>query len=155
MLVYCSHITPRLQYIIEFISKELFDEPIRITPDKEAFIRSAEPKLNYSAEETGGEEFFIQNTPLLFESAIAPRAIECFELNYHKAFFETSGDFPFDIFAASFYLLSRYEEYLPHEKDITQHRLHPLRGRIACGGDGGVSRRRANVDWQHICFRHR
>jgi hypothetical protein len=117
MLVYSSHITPRLQYIIEFISKELFDEPIRITSDREAFIRTAEPKLNYSEEETGGEEFFIQNTPLLFESGIAPREIECFELNYHKAFFETSGDFPFDIFAASFYLISRYEEYLPHGKD--------------------------------------
>ena len=25
--------------------------------------------------------------------------------------------FPFDVFAASFYLLSRYEEYLPHIKD--------------------------------------
>jgi hypothetical protein len=27
---------------------------------------------------------------------------------------------PFDIFAASFYLISRYEEYLPHVKDIHQ-----------------------------------
>ncbi len=32
-------------------------------------------------------------------------------------FFETSGDFPFDIFAAAFYLLSRYEEYLPFQPD--------------------------------------
>ena len=117
MLVYSSHITPRLRYIIEFISKELFDEPIRITSDREEFIRTTEPKLNYSAEETSNEEFFIQPTTLLFESHIAPREIECFELNYHKAFFETSGDFPFDIFAASFYLLSRYEEYLPHQED--------------------------------------
>jgi hypothetical protein len=117
MLVYSSHITPRLQYIIEFISKELFDEPIRITSDRDAFIGTTEPKMNYSGDETGGDEFFIQSTPLLFESHIAPREIECFELNYHKAFFETSGDFPFDIFAASFYLISRYEEYLPHPKD--------------------------------------
>lgn len=27
------------------------------------------------------------------------------------------GDIPFDIFAASFYLITRYEEYLPHEAD--------------------------------------
>ena len=38
-------------------------------------------------------------------------------MNYYKVFFETTGDFPFDIFAASFYLLSRYEEYLPHQQD--------------------------------------
>ena len=29
----------------------------------------------------------------------------------------TKSVLPFDIFAASFYLLSRYEEYLPHVKD--------------------------------------
>jgi hypothetical protein len=34
-----------------------------------------------------------------------------------KAFFATEGDFAFDVFAAAFYLLSRYEEYLPHELD--------------------------------------
>ena len=28
-----------------------------------------------------------------------------------------SGNLPFDIFSAAFYLLSRYEEYLPHVKD--------------------------------------
>jgi hypothetical protein len=44
--------------------------------------------------------------------------ISCFEINFHKAFFETNGDIRFDIFAASFYLISRYEEYLPHEKDL-------------------------------------
>ena len=35
-------------------------------------------------------------------------------------FFKAGGKsaIPFDIFAASFYLISRYEEYLPHVKDI-------------------------------------
>jgi hypothetical protein len=32
-------------------------------------------------------------------------------------FHSDHGDLPFDLFAASFYLLSRYEEYLPHTKD--------------------------------------
>ncbi len=54
---------------------------------------------------------------MLFETDIKEQPIDVFELNYYKVFFETSGDFPFDIFAASFYLLSRYEEYLPHEED--------------------------------------
>ena len=36
-----------------------------------------------------------------------------------KGFFAAGerSDLPYDIFAASFYLLSRYEEYLPHVKD--------------------------------------
>ncbi|MEI2740554.1 MAG: polysaccharide deacetylase family protein [Chitinophagaceae bacterium] len=44
--------------------------------------------------------------------------------NDQKAFFKTGGDFPFDIFAASFYLLSRYEEYLPHQKDMYGRYAH-------------------------------
>ena len=136
MLLFSSHITPRLQYIVDFIGKELFSEPIVITDDKEEFVQTVGPRLNYSEIEidteddgeadTGGPGdglashdpiFSLRPAPLLFESGIFPQEIECFDLNFHKAFFMTAGDLPFDIFAASFYLLSRYEEYLPHGKD--------------------------------------
>ena len=117
MILYSTHITPRLRYIVDFFSGELFEEPIRLVNDRSRFIKSAEPKINYSGKEFGEEEFFIHNKSLLFEDYLRRQEIECFELNFHKAFFQTDGDFPFDIFAASFYLLSRYEEYLPHKKD--------------------------------------
>ncbi|MBS1916298.1 MAG: polysaccharide deacetylase family protein [Bacteroidetes bacterium] len=117
MLLYSNHTTNRLQYIVEFFSRQLFDEPIVIINNKSDFINSAEAKLNYSAEAFSEDEFFIHATSLLFENEIRQQHIDCFELNYHKAFFQTDGDFHFDVFAASFYLLSRYEEYLPHEKD--------------------------------------
>jgi hypothetical protein len=118
LLVYCHTITPRLQYIIDFFSKELFDEPIRLTADPAVFTACVDPRLNYSLHEFSEQELFIQSTSLLFETGIQEQRIQCFDVNFHRAFFETKGDFPFDIFAASFYLLSRYEEYLPHEKDI-------------------------------------
>ncbi len=117
MLLYCNTITPRLQYIVEFFNKELFEEPIIITADNGQFEQAVGPKLNYSSQEFIGTAFSIHPVGLLFESSIRPQAIHCFSANGHVAFFSTSGDFPFDIFAASFYLLSRYEEYLPHEKD--------------------------------------
>jgi len=117
LLLYCHTITPRLQYIVDFIGKELFDEPVRITTDEALFKASDQPRINYSAQEFSEKEFFIRSTSLLFETGIRPQAIQCLEINFHKAFFETSGDLQFDIFAASFYLISRYEEYLPHEKD--------------------------------------
>jgi hypothetical protein len=117
MFLYSPHITPRLRYIVDFIGKELFDEPIVLSSDREAFTAAREPKLNYSGEEIADGDFYIRPVPLLFETGIQPLQVECFELNFHKAFFETAGDFPFDIFAAAFYLMSRYEEYLPHEKD--------------------------------------
>jgi hypothetical protein len=117
MLLYSQHITPRLRYIVDFINKEVFTEPFAITSDRQAFELSEEPGLNYSDTETSKNEFFIQPTPLLFEKGILSQSVVCFEVNHYKAFFKTRGDFPFDIFAASFYLLSRYEEYLPHQKD--------------------------------------
>lgn len=117
VLLYAENITPRLRYIIDFFSNQLFDDPIQITSDISEFKRSDLLKLNYSQEEPGDDEFYIQNTSLLFETGIRFRQIDCFEINFHKAFFQTSGDLPFDIFAASFFLLSRYEEYLPYQKD--------------------------------------
>jgi len=114
MLLYCNTITPRLQYIVDFFNKELFEEPISITADSNQFEQASGPKLNYSSQEFAGPAFSIHPVELLFESSIRPQAIHCFTTNGHAAFFSTSGDFPFDIFAASFYLLSRYEEYLPH-----------------------------------------
>ena len=118
MLLFSSYSTTRLSYIVDFINKELFnDEPIVITTDKNEFSNYHGPKINYSEKDLSEQEFFIQSTSLLFETGVNEQSIECFELNYYKVFFETSGDFPFDIFAASFYLLSRYEEYLPHRLD--------------------------------------
>jgi len=117
MLLYNSDITPRLKYIVDFISRELFVEAMIITDEREKFINSNEPKINYSDVEFSEAEFYIKPVSLLFEKGIRQQTIHCFELNYHKAFFQTQGDFSFDIFAACFYLLSRYEEYLPHEKD--------------------------------------
>jgi len=124
MLLYTPNNTPRLLYTIGFINKELFDEPIRLTNDRQEFVAYEGPRLNYSDEEFSLQEFFIKRTALLFEIGIQPQIIECFELNYYKVFFQTGGDLPFDIFAAIFYLLSRYEEYLPHEKDAYGRYAH-------------------------------
>jgi hypothetical protein len=117
LLLYANTTTPRLRYIVDFISSELFADPITITTDKAAFTAYQGPRLNYSATDFSEEEFYIQAVPLLFEDTIVPQRIDCFGLNYTKAFFATRGDCPFDVLAASFYLLSRYEEYLPHERD--------------------------------------
>lgn len=124
LIVYCHIITPRLQYIVEFFSKELFEEPVRITTDPNEFRQYDGPRLNYSDGPLTDQEFFIKNTSLLFENNIEPQTIRCFEKNKYKAFFPTQGDWPFDILAASFYLLSRYEEYLPHEKDMYGRYAH-------------------------------
>ena len=124
LLLHTHSITPRLQYIVNFFSQELFDEPMVLTTNKQYYIHYQGPKINYYFQELCEEEFLIAPVPLLFETDIKEQDTSCFEINFHKAFFQTTGDIHFDIFAASFFLLSRYEEYLPHEKDIFGRYAH-------------------------------
>lgn len=118
MLLFYTHtITNRLRYTVEFFGRELFNEAIQITTDA-AYYRAYEgPRLNYSDTDFSEEEFYVKPHDLLFQTGIRAQETDCFELNFQKAFFPTKGDHPFDIFAAVFYLISRYEEYLPFEKD--------------------------------------
>ena len=126
MVLIYSHISSaRLQYICAFIFKELLGVNYELTIDSDAFKNYTGTKINYSNTKITADEFYIKNHTLLFDHDIQEQIIDCFPFDNNKAFFKiTNSDFPFDIFAASFYLLSRYEEYLPHEKDIY--------GRYAC-----------------------
>jgi len=130
MLFYSHTITPRLKYITDFIGVQVLGEPFQLTSDKAFFDHQEVEKIKYDKGSSKGSEFHVEPCGLLFENGIAEQQIKCFEVNgslnekSYKAFFKTSGDHPFDIFAASFYLLSRYEEYGPHQKDIYGRYAH-------------------------------
>src|SRR5205085_3247674 len=81
-------------------------------------------KINYSTERISPSELHIQPVDLLFEKNITQQTIECFDWQGLKVFFRTGGDISFDIIAATFYLISRYEEYLPHAKDEFGRYVH-------------------------------
>ena len=100
-----------------------------ITVDSEEFKNYSGVKINYGDTEIDtvedGPAFNIQGNSLLFDEIIIQQEIICFDINGTTAFFRThNSDFPFDIFAASFYLITRYEEYLPHEKDMYGRYAH-------------------------------
>ncbi|MFT3682528.1 MAG: polysaccharide deacetylase family protein [Ferruginibacter sp.] len=117
-LIFSQHITNRLQYTCDFVFKELLHCEYSITAAIEDFKQFTGPKLNYTHTKLSEEEFWLLPHGLLFENNIQPQHIDCFTHNNKKAFFKSSGgDLAFDIFATTFYLLSRYEEYLPHSKD--------------------------------------
>jgi hypothetical protein len=124
VIVFSNTITPRLQYILDFIGKEINGEPFRVFTNAIDFRNYNGPKINYSNARITGEEFFLRPHAILFENKIQLQTIDCFNVNGNKAFFKTEGDFPFDVFAATFYLLSRYEEYLPHRKDMYGRYAH-------------------------------
>ena len=118
LLIYTKFVSPRLDYICTFIFGEVLGISFLIISDKNYFKNYKGCKINYT-ESDFTNAFNISPHSILFETDIKPQTIETFKNeNDVLAFFKTDyGDFPFDIFAATFYLISRYEEYLPHTLD--------------------------------------
>lgn len=118
LLIYSHTSSSRLKYVCYFILTELLGIDFKFTIDSERFKNHDGAKLNYSDKRIPGNEFFIRSHSLLFEQELKEQVIHCFSWENRKAFFENKdGDFPFDILAATFYLVTRYEEYGVHEKD--------------------------------------
>ena len=125
VLIYSTVTSARLQYIVSFIFKEMMGVDFIITTDTTKFEQYDGIKINYSNAEFSTATFQLSNVGLLFENDIREQSIGCFTVNGYKAFFKSiNSDFTFDIFAAAFYLLTRYEEYLPHEKDMYGRYAH-------------------------------
>ncbi|HEX6914654.1 MAG TPA: polysaccharide deacetylase family protein [Chitinophagaceae bacterium] len=88
-----------------------------VTSSLDEYLQFAGTKINYSSKRFSDSEFHLKPHGLLSEAGIRQQKLRCTEWEGLKIFFNTIGDFPFDVFAAAFYLLTRYEEYLPHRKD--------------------------------------
>ena len=117
ILVYTPKISSRLNYIFRHLFHNLMLEEIKFTTKIEEFIAYNGVKFSYAPQALGGE-FHIQSHPILFQQGIKPHTIEFGFWDREPIFFEVPhSDLPFDLFAAAFYLLSRYEEYLPHQLD--------------------------------------
>ena len=118
-LVYTHKITPRIRYIFKHIFTRILLSPVSFTSKIEDFVAHNGPKLSYTKVPLG-KEFFIRSNEILFEQGVNDLEINISQWNGTPCFFNagSGSSIPFDIFAASFYLISRYEEYLPHVKDI-------------------------------------
>ena len=118
LLVYTHKITPRLKYVFKHICKRILGLEVKFTSKVEDFIAHDSLKMSY-AKQPLSNELFIRSNELLFEQGLSDIDISVQQWENTKGFFVANerSDLPFDIFAASFYLMSRYEEYLPHVKD--------------------------------------
>lgn len=115
LLIYVHKLTPRVQYIFKHIFHTVLKIDIDFTCNIETFIAHSEYKISYTNHPLGGELFF-QAHSLLFEKGLRSdidthiwsdgKIIYFFKMNLEESAMK------FDPFAASFYLISRYEEYL-------------------------------------------
>lgn len=118
ILIYTHKITPRVKYIFNLILKDYLGLTFSLTTNIDEFKEFEGNKFSYSISDFDSN-FHIAAHSLLFESGIREQTIQMQNHEtYFKYFFKTyKNSLPFDIFAASFYLISRYEEYLPFIPD--------------------------------------
>ena len=121
LIIYTPKITSRHKYIFKLFFNEIHQIKFQITEREDEFKAFDGAKLNYS-NTSFEDEIFIESIGLLNEKGINQQDINVSPQNNIPAFFQSQSDssMGFDVFSASFYLVSRYEEYLPFVKDIHQ-----------------------------------
>jgi len=124
LLIYTVKNSSRLNYIVDTLMGALGISAYNLTTDRNLFLQFNGAKINYSPHSFPGNELWQTPIDLLFEQNIKPQQLQCFNIGNNNAFYQSPGDFGFDIFAASFYLISRYEEYLPHQLDSYKRYAH-------------------------------
>jgi hypothetical protein len=118
MLIFVPAITNRVRYVFKLIFNQRLGIEYKLTQNFDDFISYTGPKFNYSFEQFENE-YFIAASDLLFQSGIRDQDLYFFEYLNEPVFYSSSRKsiLPYDIFAATFFMVSRYEEYLPVIRD--------------------------------------
>lgn len=118
ILFFTETITERVKYVCHFLFTEQLGIECRITDNREEAIAYDGAVICYADAKLTEHSFHIKPHGLLAETTIKEQLITCLPMEHFPVFFVSKeGDVSFDVLAATFYLISRYEEYLPHQKD--------------------------------------
>ena len=114
--IFASGDAPRLRFVADLLLNEILGLSWEIVTDKRKLGKS--PVINYSEEKLPGS-FRINPVALLFDTGVRSQQIIMSDWKGLPVFFQSpaDADLPFDIFAATFYLVARYEEYLEFQPD--------------------------------------
>lgn len=119
MQVLVPKVTGRVMYVFDLMLKHLLGIDFEFTTDAEQFKAFDGPKLHYGPQRMGDEPF-VKSVDLLFERHIYEQSFRTVNFEGTVAPYAVYGNgnlMPFDVFAASFFLVSRYEEYLSQVRD--------------------------------------
>jgi len=118
ILIYCDTVTSRLKYTFNLVFKTISGIEYSFTNDKSEFINSDLPKLNYSKQQFENE-LFIHAHDMLFEKGISNFLLPTLHFGDETIIFpaQSKSLLSFDVFSAVFYMVSRFEEYLPFKPD--------------------------------------
>lgn len=119
LLIYLDKITNRAGYTLNLVFRDLIGVDFTITTSRDEFLQYCGPKFSYCQQKLC-DEVFLASSPLLFQTAIEFLEIDYMEqdgLPYFFRVYSKDSVFTYDVLASSFYLVSRYEEYLPFIQD--------------------------------------
>lgn len=119
ILVFVPKISNRLKYTFTLIFKSLLGVDFELTTMPEEFASWQGPRMVYDKQSQSGELSF-GATDLLFQRGITISDVPIFNKDGLFGLFPVyckEVALPFDPFASAFYMVSRYEEYLPYRKD--------------------------------------
>lgn len=118
LLIYIDRLSPRLEYVLNYIFRERLHIDYECTLQETFYIDAAQPKLAYTDKRLPG--LCICPTSIMYEQGVHAMPALALQRWKHVSvlFYNQPGAIiPFDIFAATFFMISRYEEYLPHQQD--------------------------------------
>lgn len=118
LLIYTEQTSARLEYTFCLLLKEILGLDYEITNQQEIFAEHTGAKFSYCKQRVKDELHF-ENASLLFEKDVKYQPINFIEWDDTIGYFPvySDSDAPIDFFATAFFMVTRYEEYLPHHKD--------------------------------------
>jgi hypothetical protein len=120
ILIYCDQITSRIEYVFHLILNIICGFEYKLTTDKEEYKSFDGIHINYSKEKIIGKEIHFLPSGLLQEIGIEKKQVEIVKEDSSHIMYVYSSKTDhqiFDPFTAAFFLVSRYEEYLPYKPD--------------------------------------
>ena len=127
--IYMENRTARAEYICHQLFKHILGCRFTIVSKEEEYLKASCPAICY-ARDYAGKGLHIVPHGLLAETGIRPLEPHISYWHELPVFFQTGGrEIPFDLLAAAFYLLSRYEEYI--EKSVDIHGRYPVEKSLA------------------------
>ncbi len=133
MIIYSENISPRLRFSAGFLIREVLGRELYIVDDPEKARNLPGPLISYSSRPLKGS-FHILPSGFMDEIGIRNFEPEIRFLGNIPFLFPVDGsDLDLDIFAALFYMISRYEEYQSFHPDI--HGRFPSEASLAARKD--------------------
>ncbi|WP_316844844.1 DUF7033 domain-containing protein [Pedobacter psychrodurus] len=116
LIIFSNILTPRIKYIFNFILKDILKAEVEFTGNSQYFLQSEHIRISYG-DEPLGDELFFKATALLFANKLEEIKLKTVSFGEYQVPFPVERSaLPFDVFAASFFMISRYEEYLHQQK---------------------------------------